>query len=264
MTMRFWYQSMTNLERLPNYRDALERHAHQVCEAGVEVSVNGISDKWFKSHLPTEMYRYAYAKHLIQHEVIGICRRAEAQGFDAVILGSFSEPFLGEIRSLLDIPVVGMAESAMLLACTLGEQFSLVAMGPAQLVRLRHVIDSHGLGNRIRDIVTMDHPVHEKELDAALKSPEAVMASFRSTAQRAVDAGADVIIAAEGVLNEVMFWNDVKSIDGATVLDAVGASFLFAEMMVNMKRKMGLGVGRRWAYAIPPKDVLDALDSNQG
>ena len=90
------------------------------------------------------------------------------------------------------------------------------------------------------------------------------MASFRSTAQMAVDAGADVIIAAEGVLNEVMFWNDVKSIDGATVLDAVGASFLFAEMMVNMKRKMGLGVGRRWAYAIPPKDVLDALDSNQG
>ena len=58
-----------------------------------------------------------------------------------------------------------------------------------------------------------------------------------------------------------MFWNDVKSIDGATVLDAVGASLLYAELMVNMKRKMGMGVGRRWAYAIPPADVLKVLDA---
>ncbi len=261
MSMRFWYQSMTNLGRLPNYKDSLQRHALRVCQEGVEVSVHGMSEAWFAEHMPTEMYRYAYAKHVIQNEVFGICRRAQAQGYDAVILGSFSEPFLGEIRSLLDIPVVGMAESSMLLACSLAEQFSLIAIGTAQLVRLRHVIERHGLGNRLRDIVPLEHPVHEKELDDAFRNPRAVIDEFTAAAKKAVDAGADVVIAAEGVLNEVMFWNDVKSIDGATVLDAVGASLLYAELMVNMKRKMGMGVGRRWAYAIPPADVLKVLDA---
>lgn len=59
-----------------------------------------------------------------------------------------------------------------------------------------------------------------------------------------------------------MFWNEVRSIGGATVLDGVGASLLFAELMVNMKRKMGLGVGRRWAYSAPPADVMKVLDEN--
>lgn len=122
MKTRIWYQSMSPLGRLPNYKDSLQRHAQRVCQDGVEVSVNGASEKWFGAHMPGQIYRYAYAKHLIQNEIIGVCRRAEAQGYDAVILGSFSEPFLGEIRSVLNIPVVGMAESAMLLACSMAEQ----------------------------------------------------------------------------------------------------------------------------------------------
>lgn len=262
MKARFWYQSMTSLTHLPNYKDALQRHAKRVCQDGVEVSVNGISDKWFDSHMPTEMYRYVYAKHVIQGEVIGVCRRAEEQGYDAVILGSFSEPFLGEIRSLLNIPVVGMAESAMLLACSMGEQFSLVALNSAQLVRLRPVIERHGLGARMREMVTLSSPINERKLDDALKESKPVIDDFCAAARKAVDAGADVVIPAEGVLNEVMFWNDVKSIEGATVLDAVGASLLYAELMVNMKRKTGLGVGRRWAYTQPPADVLKVLDAN--
>lgn len=262
MRTRIWYQSMTDLGRLPNYRDALQRHVKLACQDDTEVSINGVPEKWFTGYLPAQMYRYAYAKHRIGHEIIGIARAAEAQGCDALILGSFSEPFLAEIRSLLNIPVISMAESAMLLACSMAERFSLVALGPGQLVRLRHVIERHGLGSRMGELATLSHPVHEKELDAAFSNPGAVIEDFRTSARRAVDAGADVVIAAEGVLNEVLFWNNVKSIEGATVLDAVGACLLYAELMVSMKRKLGLGAGRRWAYALPPADVLKILDAN--
>jgi allantoin racemase len=262
MKTRIWYQSMTPLGRLPNYKDCLQRHAERVCQDGVEISVNGASEKWFAAHMPGQIFRYAYAKHVIQGEIIGICRGAEAQGYDAVILGSFSEPYLVEIRSVLSIPVISMAESSMLLACSMAEQFSLVALSPSQVGRLRHVVERHGLGERMREIVTLAHPVHEKELDDAFAKPKAIIDDFSAAAKRAVDAGADVVIPAEGVLNEVIFWNEVKSIDSATVLDSVGASLLFAELMVNMKRKLGLGVGRRWAYAMPPADVMKALDAN--
>jgi hypothetical protein len=30
-------------------------------------------------------------------------------------------------------------------------------------------------------------------------------------------------------------------------------------MLVNMKRRLGVGVGRRWAYAKPPADLLAEL-----
>ena len=46
---------------------------------------------------------------------------AERRGtFDAAIVAAFGDPGLGGARELFDFPVVGMAEAAMLVACTLG------------------------------------------------------------------------------------------------------------------------------------------------
>jgi len=70
-----------------------------------------------------------------------------------------------------------------------------------------------------------------------------------------------LVIPAEGVLNEVLFWEGVQSIGDATVMDCVGASLLYAELLVDLKRRVGIGVGRRWLYATPPPDLLKTLDA---
>ena len=46
--------------------------------------------------------------------------KAEREGYDAFVLGSFSEPFLREIRSAVDIPVASVVESSVLVGCSLG------------------------------------------------------------------------------------------------------------------------------------------------
>src|SRR3546814_9928015 len=117
MTMKIWYQSMAPLGHLPRYVQALSQHAREVCGDEVAVTFNGASDHWYDVRTPAEMLRYPYVKHVIQREAIDFCRRAEAEEHDAVVLGSFSEPFLAEIRSILRIPVVSMPESALLTAC---------------------------------------------------------------------------------------------------------------------------------------------------
>ena len=60
-------------------------------------------------------------------------------------------------------------------------------------------------------------------------------------------------------MNEVLYRERVRTIAGAAVLDCVGAALLHAEMLVSMKRRLGVGVGRRWAYAKPPADLLAEL-----
>src|SRR5258708_39352648 len=57
---------------------------------------------------------------------------AERRGtFDAAIVAAFGDPGLGGARELFDFPVVGMAEAAMLVACTLGRRFAILSFAKA-------------------------------------------------------------------------------------------------------------------------------------
>lgn len=87
---------------------------------------------------------------------------------------------------------------------------------------------------------------------------------FASVARKAVDGGADAVIPAEGLLSELLYANRVTTIDDATVLDCVGAALLHAEMLVSAKSRLGLGVGRRWAYVRPPAELLAELRAGKG
>jgi len=259
MGIRIWYQSMAPLAGLSGYVDALQRHAKQACPEGVEVVFNGASEEPYRGYMPTDILKYPYVKQVLQTEAIEFCRQAERDGFDAVVLGSFSEPFLAEIRSLLEIPVISMPESVLLTACSLAEQFALVALTPASARRVRNLVRRHGLESRACAIQSLTKPVNENDLNAAFAAPKAIVADFTAAAERAVNAGADVVIPAEGVLNEVLYENGVRNVMGATVMDCVGVALLYAELQINLKRRLGIGVGRRWTYAKPPLELLERI-----
>lgn len=256
---RFWYQSMAPIRGLPHYRQALEKKAREACPEGVEVAINGVREERYHGRLPGEVHRYPYAKLVLQLDAIEFGMRAEREKFDAYIIGSFSEPLLAETRSVLTIPVISLAEASLLTACSLAEQFALITLAPSYARRLRGVVRRHGLEKRLTGVFAMSAARDEADVEAAFASPQALIDDFTAAAQKAVEGGADAVIPAEGLLSEVLYANRVTTIAGATVLDCVGAGLLHAEMMVNAKRRLGLGVGRRWAYATPPADLLAEL-----
>src|SRR5262245_66278751 len=55
-------------------------------------------------------------------------RRSE---IDAAIVAAFGDPGLGGARELFDFPVVGIAEAAMLVACTVGRRLAIVSFADA-------------------------------------------------------------------------------------------------------------------------------------
>ncbi|MEP9350532.1 aspartate/glutamate racemase family protein [Xanthobacter sp. KR7-225] len=56
---------------------------------------------------------------------------AHQDGMDAVVIAAFGDPGLIAARELFDLPIVAMAEAAMLTACMLGPRFSIVTFSPA-------------------------------------------------------------------------------------------------------------------------------------
>jgi Asp/Glu/hydantoin racemase len=75
---------------------------------------------------------------------------------DAAVIAAFGDPGLGGARELFDIPVVGLAEAAMLTACMLGRRFAIVSFAHALGPWYRECVEYHGLIGRLAGIRLLD------------------------------------------------------------------------------------------------------------
>ena len=259
MAMRIWYQTMSPLNRLDSYTEFVANHARMILSADTEIFFNGASEKYYRDRLPADVFRYPYTKFAVQKEAVDFCFRAEREGFDAVVLGSFSEPFLRESRSLVDIPVVSLAESAMLVGCSIAEEIALVTLTPEYARRLRDTVRRHKLESRVTQVIGLGEDISEHDVNRGIEEPDHIVNAFRSVAGAAMDRGADLLIPAEGILSLVLHKHEIAGIEGTSVMDSVATVLRYAEMLVELRRRTGLSVGRRWSYPQPGPDLRDDI-----
>jgi allantoin racemase len=79
-----------------------------------------------------------------------------ASGFDAVVIAAFSDPGLAEAREMSPVPVVGIAESAILTALMCGGRFAIVTLGPALRPLLEGAAVALGCAGRLDAIHILD------------------------------------------------------------------------------------------------------------
>lgn len=265
--MRIWHQSMTELDGFPVYRDALLAHLPAVLppENGTEVVLHGLPPGTYpKGVAPIDVLIHPYAYHLTMGRVLEHVVQAEREGFDAVALGSYSEPLLHEARSIVSIPVASMAEATLLVGCSVAKYSAIVTV-TAEVARMAEaLVAKHGLQQRVRGVYVLDPPLNEHAIARAFSNPAELIEGFTQTARRAIADGADLVIPAEGVFTELLFANDVQRIDDVSVMDCIGVTFLYAEMLVNLRRRTGLEVGRRWEYSRPSPDVVKHVRARAG
>lgn len=254
--IRIWHQSMTDLEPLPEYRRGLERRAVELLGDRVDVSVRGLAPGSYAGHSPSDVLGYPFAYQVVLSQVLEYVRHAEERGFDAFVVGSFSEPFLPQLRSAVDIPVVGLAESSLLTACNVGSHIGLVANAESLRHLVRKAVRAHGLGERVNEIASMRPELNEERLE---KMPAAdLVAAFVDTCRGVVERGADVLIPAEGVLANVVSDQGLREVDGAPVLDSLAAAWHAAEALVRLRRSTGLSASRA-AYPRAPEEMVAGL-----
>jgi Asp/Glu/hydantoin racemase len=161
---------------------------------------------------------------------------------DAAIIGAFGDPGLGGARELFPIPIVGMAEAAMLTACMLGRRFAIVSFTEALGAWYRECVEGHGLLGRLAAIRLLTGgfasigSVQEEKADALVEL------AMRSVAEDE----ADVIVLAGAPLAGLA--NLVRDRITVPVVDGAAAAMKQAEALASL----GVRKGRAGTYKRPP------------
>jgi allantoin racemase len=166
---------------------------------------------------------------------------AERRGtIDAAVCAAFGDPGLGGARELFDFPVVGMAEAAMLVACTLGRSFSIVSFSKSLEPWFAEIVAWHGLSGRCASIRMLDGGF--KSIDDVQNEKEELLVELanRTVTQDA----ADVVILAGAPLAGLA--NKIADRVPVPLVDGIQAAVTMAEGLVRIKpRKATAGTFQR-------------------
>ena len=258
--MKIWYQSAVEMNRAGAYSDALNAHFKRIANPGVEVSLFGAKAGTWGELQPAKVSGFPYVFHqVVKNIFIEAALQAESEGYDAVVIGSSTDPGLREARSLVDIPIVSALESSFLVSSTLADRIGLIAPTEEVAHIVNSNLESYRLTSRIAAWEVLEPKLADDELNTLFSDPSVFLDRFKATARRAIVKGADAIIPSEGILAEVVATNGLTDIDGAVVVDMIGTAIAFAEMQVKLKELTGMRPGRRWHYAKPDKSIVDAI-----
>ncbi|HTO63005.1 MAG TPA: aspartate/glutamate racemase family protein [Bradyrhizobium sp.] len=165
---------------------------------------------------------------------------SEHRNVDAAIIAAFGDPGLFAARELFDIPVVGMAEAAMLTACMAGRRFAIVTFARALGPWFEECVRSHGLWERCAGIRMLDSAF--RAVSEVGTEKEDLLVELASRAMTEDDA--DVVIFAGAPLSGLA--ERVADRIPIPVVDQVVAAVKQAEALLALRlRKPRAGSFRR-------------------
>lgn len=126
---------------------------------------------------------------LVAPHVIDGLRTAQADGFDAGIIGCFSDPGHDAAREAVDMPVIGPGAAAVHLALQLGDLFAVIAPGEGAAGRTRAHMRALGVDDRLTAARGVGLSVEE-----LARADESAFDQIAQTAQKCREDGADVLI----------------------------------------------------------------------
>lgn len=256
--MKIWYQSFTVLEDLPAYEDAIRKHVKKVVRPDTEVTIRGQMQGTYPTNYPGNdlIYSSLFMLHGMQWVMRAL--HAEKAGYDVFAMSTIPNPLLREIRTLVDIPVVGYGEASCHLACMLGRRFGVLCFIDKMSALLEEQIGTYGLSGRCVGVKPLTFPF--QEVLEGYSNPGPVIDKFRADARRMIAAGADVIIPGEMPTSALLAREGVTRVDDVPLVDGIAATLNMAEMMVDLKQKAGVSHSRNgWFNAAPARERVNQL-----
>jgi allantoin racemase len=174
--------------------------------------------------------------------MLELVRRANREGYDAILLACFSDPGIDAAREISEIPVFGIEEITLHVAAMLGHKFSMATAFKRHIpTRELHV---RKLGFESAYASTFAVGMTVLEMDA---HPQQAKARVLQLAREAVARdGAEVIVL--GCAGLAGYADDIERELGTIVLDPTSVAFKVTEALADLGLKHSK-VGR---YAIPP------------
>lgn len=250
--IRVAWQSMIERASDRGYLPALERHLHDAADEGTTIDLVDMTPSAASMHRITEMRCGAGALRN------GLA--AQEAGCDVFVVGHFQEPYLGELRSALEIPVLGLGETSVLHACTVGRRLGIVTINPYFIPWIRDQVEAHGVGGRVVGVTAITTTAADLvgafgDEAAAARLAEA----FAAAAAPLVAGGAEVILGGGGLPALLFATGPRPDLGGPILHPSVTVLLKQAETAVRIHRLTGVAVSRAGAFAAPSKTALAEL-----
>src|SRR5678816_696934 len=105
---RIWFQGATDKVHMATYIAKVEAHLKSILEPDFEATFHTTTPPATTTHAITE---FRIARNLIRNAV-----EAEKQGYAAMAITHFQDAGLAEVKSVVDIPVLGLGETTLFLS----------------------------------------------------------------------------------------------------------------------------------------------------
>src|SRR5213594_2975934 len=242
---KIWFQGATDRVHMAPYISKVEAHLKSVLEPDFSATFHTTTPPATTTHAITE---FRIARNLIRNAV-----EAERQGYAAMAITHFQDAGLAEVKSVVDIPVLGLGETTLFHACTLGRKLGLVTINPAFIPWHEDQVIRYGLQQRVVGVRAV--PATVSDFIDAFASEDAkrkLAPKWERECRILLDAGADVIVPAGG-LPMMLFAGEMY---GVPVVNGITVIAKTAEMLIKL-RKLGAGkVSRRSNFMQPPEKAL--------
>jgi allantoin racemase len=182
---------------------------------------------------------------LVVPAFIDAFRRAEAEGYDAVVPLGTLDLGVEAGRSAVDIPIIGPAEAMLHIACMLGNRFGLLVYSQTSLVLCRRTVAQYGMTDKV--VGFRQSGFHLPDIAA---NRDAALANFVSNARSLVeDHDCDVILPM-GITQCPVHVNPgwLSQQLGVPVVEGIGAPIRLAALFA--------GLGLRHSRRHWPRSVL--------
>jgi len=134
------------------------RELKKIVNKGTDIDVTSFKDG-------PESIKSGYDIAMVSPFIIREAVEAEKEGFNAIIISSFVDPALRSAREVCNIPVIGLGETSMLIACMLGKRFSIITYDKQVIPIIENIVRKIGIERKLVSIMTTSKEVwDEKEM----------------------------------------------------------------------------------------------------
>lgn len=177
----------------------------------------------------------------------------ELGNVDGIVIACYSDhPVIAALREVADIPVLGIAEASMFMACLLGKKFSVITTNVEWEPLLWDAVHHYGLSERCASIRSTGLPV----LALEIADSHQIITKIKEAAKNAIETdGAEVIcLGCAGMSGmDKQLEEELK----VPVLDGVVCALKLLEGMVEY----GIGTSKHCSYRQPNAKELINLSA---
>lgn len=163
-------------------------------------------------------------------EIVSRAIQAEKDGYDAVVLYCLSDPAITACREAVKIPVIGGGQTSMLVACSLGNNFSIITTSERRIPEKKESLRNMGIElNKLASVRGIN-----VSLDDTRKNTDETISKLVEVGKRCRDEDAAEVIVL-GCLSFAGMGSSVSDALGIPVVDPAFAAINMAELLYVQK-----------------------------